>query len=84
MSKEDLRARTEHNMEYHRPQHQMTQDAMASLREQYLALANRVIDIVPESRELSMALTDLETSLMNSIAGLARNEEVYVQGVTST
>lgn len=78
MSKEDLRARVDHDFGYHRPQNQATQDVMGIYREKYRTLAQHIIDFVPKGRELSMAITKLEESLMMTIAGLARHEEELI------
>jgi hypothetical protein len=44
------------------------------LRDKTLYLASVIMDIVPESRERSLALTKLEECLFWSNAGLARKE----------
>lgn len=43
------------------------------LREEYIALALKVAEIVPNGRDKSLAITHLEDSLMRAIRGVAIN-----------
>lgn len=79
MSKEQLHNRIDHDGHYHKVDDQVIMDKMASIREQTLALGHRTIDLVPEGRELSMALTALfDEFLVMAIAALARNQEAVL------
>lgn len=83
MSKTDLHNRVDHDGKYHKVDNPIIQDKMASLREQTLALGHRTIDLVPEGRELSLALTALlDNFLVMAIAGLARNQAEASEGTT--
>ena len=52
-------------------EHQLSD--MESLRQAYVRLARLVTERVPESRELSIALTNLEQSMFWANAGISRN-----------
>lgn len=54
--------------------HQVSPDTtytMAAVRMEYYALANTLLDWLPDSRERSLALTHLEDSLLRAIQCLA-------------
>ena len=78
--KEELLDRTMHNLGYHKPREQITQDAMEDIRQAARDFAGEVIQVVPYGRELSIAVTHIEDACMNAIAGLARNEEAFLKG----
>lgn len=62
----------DNNFMYHPPKE--GQQAMyEELREEAKKLAARYLDLCPPSRELSVALTELETSVMWANAAIARN-----------
>lgn len=46
-------------------------DLMAEVRQKYYALYEVIMELVPEGRPRSIALTDLESSLMRSIQAIA-------------
>lgn len=71
MSKEDLHMRIDNDFGYHKPE---PEDAvkMDALRQQFRQLAHMVIETCPEGRDLSMAITDLETAQRCAIASIAK------------
>lgn len=64
----------EHNMTNHAPRDEYVVSLFELLRGYAKELGNAIIDMVPESREQSLALTNLEQTLMWAIAGIARNQ----------
>jgi hypothetical protein len=74
MSNKALNDRIRNDFEYHRPS-QMRQDLMAGLRMKFLQLADILVAAVPEGRELSLALTNLEQAQFWANAGIARAPE---------
>ena len=63
----------EHNFTYHPPND--TQKVIyEQLRAMYLALANQINDMCPDSREKSLAMTNLEQSNMWANASIAREK----------
>lgn len=78
LRKDELADRVVHNLSYHRPREQATQDAMENLRQASRDFADEVIGVVPFGRELSIAVTHIEDACMNAIAGLARNEDKFL------
>ena len=71
--KEILRARAIHNLSYHRP-HGDQQERYGEIRNTARGFADILIRCCPESRELSIALTQLEDTVMWANAAIARNE----------
>jgi len=66
-----------HNMTNHRP----SDDAIMqieSMREDFIAVAEMVQQVTPESREQSLALTNLEQALMWAVAAIARNQPTTI------
>jgi hypothetical protein len=61
----------ENNFKYHQPTPQK-QDKYIKLRETAKDLAYLIIELCPESRERSKAITDLEQSIMWVNSGIAR------------
>lgn len=72
--KESLHAQVENTHGYHRPEYQETMDTMGMLRGMFKALGHTLVDSCPASRELSLALTNLDECNMWAIAALARHE----------
>lgn len=70
-SKADLHARVEHDLRNHKPNH-VTGHTLDEATEKFVDLAHWIIDNVPEGREQSLALTNLEQVSMWSKAGIAR------------
>lgn len=58
---------------YHAPKDGQA-DKYTEIRELFLALSVRLHALAPESRELSVAMTHLETANMWANAAIARNE----------
>lgn len=52
-------------------------ELMNEVRIHYITLAHDLVDAIPPGRDLSMALTDLETSQRCAIAAIAKNQEHY-------
>jgi len=63
----------ENNFTYHAPKPGQP-ELYQTLREKAKELATLFVASVPESRELSTALTQLETAVFWANAGIARNE----------
>jgi len=74
--RERLHARIEHDFNLHRPNTDQ-QVVMDTVRVGYKHLAHSLINHLPPGRDLSMALTDLETSQRCAIAAIAKNQEHY-------
>lgn len=68
----DKRAQVEHNFTYHAPKPEQ-QPKYARLRELAKELGLAIVDLTPESREQSMAITDLENCIMHANAAIARH-----------
>jgi len=71
-----LHERVNHDFNLHRPNPAQGLE-MDAVRSGYKWLAHELIDRIPPSRDLSMALTDLETSQRCAIAAIAKNQEHY-------
>ena len=65
----------ENNFTYHAPKPGQPEKYQA-LREKAKELAYLITELVPKSREQSVALTDLETAVFWANAGIARNPVV--------
>ena len=63
----------ENNFIYHAPK-EGQQEKYQSLREKAKELAYMIDELCPHSREKSIAMTELETSIMWANASIARNE----------
>ena len=74
MNKEELIKRINNDFVYHAP-HGDQLERYAALREAGRLLALYIVDNTPISREQSMALTNLEQSIMFANAAIARNEK---------
>lgn len=70
---EDLKTRIENNFVYHAPKGDQV-ERYAKIRAEFKALALMLVDECPSSRELSLALTDMESAVMWANAAIARNE----------
>lgn len=79
---EQIFERALHNLQYHRPESELTQQAMGEIREASQVFLHTVCSIVPSGRELSMSVTDIENACMQAIAGLARNEGVFLDSIS--
>ncbi len=72
IKKEDELERIENNYTYHAPK-QGQPDKYESIRSIAKGLALVIYDLVPDSREKSLAMTKLEEAVMWANAGIARN-----------
>lgn len=72
MSKTDLKDRVENNHKFH-PATLETGSLHERVREVTKECALTLIELCPESRELSLALTALEETMMWANAAIARN-----------
>lgn len=70
----DLRSQIENNFTYHAPKGNQP-ERYEALRAKAKEFAIYLAGEVPPSRELSLALTNLEQAVMWANAGIARNEE---------
>lgn len=61
------------NFKYHTPKEDQP-ERYEEIRAQGKALAETFATLCPQSRELSLALTNLETAIMWANAAIARNE----------
>lgn len=66
------RAQVEHNFTYHAPKPEQ-QPKYERLRELAKELGLAIVDLTPESREQSLAITDLENCIMHANAAIARH-----------
>jgi hypothetical protein len=71
--KQLLIERIETNFTYHAPKGDQVQ-RYEQLRDKAKELALLIVELTPLSREQSIALTELETSVMWTNAAIARNE----------
>lgn len=70
---EDLRARIERDFTYHAPKTGQP-ERYTAIREKAKELALLIVDLTPQSREQSLALTSLEDAVFRANAAIARNE----------
>jgi hypothetical protein len=66
-------AKIENNFKYHAPKNDQSQ-RYVEIREKAKELAYLINGLAPDSREMSLALTKLEESVMWANAAIARNE----------
>lgn len=69
----DLTERIESDFTYHPPKGDQV-ERYAMIRAAAKTLAHDIVTITPESREQSLALTNLEQAVMWANAAIARNE----------
>lgn len=69
LSSEEL----ENRFKWHKPKDSATGDKHDKIRQECLALAEIINNIVPEGREKALAFTKLEEVMMWANAGIARN-----------
>lgn len=67
----DDHARVEHNLRTHPPVAEQV-ERIEAVREAAIALGHVIADQCPQSREASLALTDLESTVMWAVAAIAR------------
>lgn len=63
----------EHNMTNHAPTGPTMIEDFESLRRAAKLFAHTVVDVCPDTRERSLALTNAEQALMWAVASIARN-----------
>ena len=67
----------EKNFTYHAPSYELGQpEKYETIRAEAKKFAELLTTLCPPSRELSVALTELETSVFWAIAAIARNESL--------
>lgn len=74
------RDQLEHNLTNHAPVNANVVAAMEMLRQNAKTFGKAILNEVPESRERSLALTQLEQTVMWAIAGIARNQDNQPEG----
>ena len=62
------------NYKYHPPKTQAVAESHEDVRAQAYSLARHLNEILPESREKSIALTKIEEAMMWANAAIARNQ----------
>lgn len=72
IAKSELHARVNRNLTNHTPPEPKIAD-IELLRTSAKELGHLIVDICPEGREKSLAITDLESTLMWAVASIARN-----------
>lgn len=71
---EETKSRIDNNFSYHAPKEGQAMK-YERIRSDAKALAELLTNYCPPSRELSVALTELETAVMWANAAIARNEK---------
>lgn len=71
----ELHARVEHNLTLHSPDRPEVGAVMDEIRLLAKSLGHQIVDLVPQSRDQSLALTDLEDCVAHAIGGIARNQD---------
>lgn len=74
MVSEDMKARLLNTFTYHAPKGDQP-ERYQTLRAKALELATLIVNLTPESREQSLAITKLEECTFFANAAIARNEE---------
>lgn len=74
-----LHQRVEHDFTLHPPKHPHVGTVMDEIRTQAKGFARLIVDACPPSREMSMALTDVESALAHAIAAVARNQDEVLE-----
>lgn len=64
----------DHNLTNHAPSGPDVIQRFEHIREHAKALGHAIIDTCPDSREKSLALTQLEQTVMWAVASIARNQ----------
>lgn len=67
----------ERNMTNHPPRNDKIIETYELIRHEFKELAQDLDDMCPDSREKSLAFTNLEQALMWTIASIARDEGIY-------
>lgn len=69
-----IQERIEHDFTNHPPASDEVAQVLDGLTGEFIAMAHKVVALVPPCRERSLALTKLEECSMWSKAGVARNQ----------
>lgn len=64
-----------HNLTNHAPIDESVVARFESIRANAIVLGDDIIALAPESRERSLALTNLEQTVMWAVASIARNQD---------
>lgn len=75
---EALHKRIEHNMTHHAPTSSEVIERFEALRKFAKLYSHAIVDLCPEGRDRSLALTLAEDSLMRAVAAIARNPDAMV------
>lgn len=67
-----------HNLTNHPPRHDSIVHRFETLRSHAKDLGSAIIALTPASREQSLALTNLEQTVMWAVAAIARNQDAIV------
>lgn len=73
---DELHERIEHNMTNHAPANEDIVARFEALREFAKTFSHAIVDLCPEGRDRSLALTHAEDALMRGVAAIARNQDV--------
>lgn len=85
MTDDELHALIENQGSYHKVTDSGIMEAMGKAREDYMSLAHRVVDVMPECPERESAVDSLmNLSLPMVMAGLARHQEATYQKWSGT
>lgn len=67
--------RMAHNLTNHSIENSTARINVESIRSEAISMAATILDFCPASRERSLALTNLEQTVMWSVASVARNQK---------
>ena len=68
-----------HNLTNHAPISPDIVDLFDEIRGAAKLLGRKILELSPESRERSLAITNLEQTVMWAVAGIARNQESLIE-----
>lgn len=71
--KDRLRQRIKNDFTFHPPRDDADIQVHEAIRQQGFAFASMLVEVLPQSRELSLALTKIEEATMHANAALARS-----------
>lgn len=74
-----LHARIDHDLTNHAPKDPSVVERFEAIRERAKALGHEIVDRCPPSREVSLALTNLEQTVMYAVAAIARHQDTDVE-----
>lgn len=76
MADERVIRQVDHNLTNHPPVNDGVVAMFEAIRTAGKALGYAIAELCPESRERSLAITNLEQTIMWAVAAIARNQEV--------